>query len=124
MKFLGVDIAKLVDKNLSSKLNPATLQKKTEGTRSTANLAGGTQPTTADFDARGFVAEYKEHQIDETLIHKGDRRVVLIANSIVGFTVPEPGDRIIIEGSTYVIQGNGVSRDPASATYTCHCRAV
>lgn len=124
MKFLGVDIAKLVDKNLSAKLKPATLQKKTAGTRSTTDLAGGTQPTSADFSAQGFVAEYKEHQIDETLIQRGDRRVVLIGNSIAGLQIPDPGDRIIIEDTTYVIQGEGVGRDPASATYTCHCRAV
>lgn len=123
-KFLGVDIAGLVNKHLSPIVKAATLVKKTSGTRDSADLAGGTKPSSAPFTARGFVANYRDGQIDGTLITKSDRKIVLIADSIASAQVPKPGDRITIEGATFVIKDDGVSRDPASATYVCRSRAV
>lgn len=123
-RFLGVNLSKLVAKNLKGKLRPATLIKKTAGTRTPAALAAGTNPTGASFVAEGFVETYKDHQIDGTLIKRNDRKISLVGDLIVGGGVPEPGDHITIEGATYRIEREGVGRDPAKALYECHTRAV
>ena len=123
-KFLGVDIDGIIGRAFKGKTSKATLTKFTTGKRTGTNLAGGTNDTPVKFKAEGFASEYKQHFIDGTTIKKGDRKVLLFGTLIEKLTVPEPGDHITIEGVEYRIQAQGVTRDPAKATYTCHCRAI
>jgi len=67
------------------------------------------------------VSDYRAGQIDGTLIQKGDRKVLLIAESGSAALVPSSGDRITVEGATYFIVS--VGRDPAVATYPCQVRS-
>ena len=125
-KLFGVDIAAIVDKAMSASLLPATLTHITPGTRG-ADSTAGTQPTETTHAARGIVDEYSRGEIastsdrtDGTMIVFGDKKILLIGDSISPTAEPESGDRIEIEGSTYSIIH--VGRDPAKATYVCQSR--
>lgn len=99
-----------------------TLTKSAPGTRMPGAVSAGTNPTTTSYAATGLVVDYKAYQIDGTLIKAGDRQVLLLGASISGGAVPEPGDRIAIGGETLTVTKDGVTRDPAKATYQCNCR--
>lgn len=122
-KLFGVDISGLIHRNMSAGLVPITLKQTTPGTRSATNPTAAPAPKTSTHSARGFQDAYTDSQIDGTLIERGDRRILLIGDSITPAAVPQPGDEITIQGETLTIVANGVSRDPAAATYTCQARA-
>lgn len=121
------NVARLIAANFAKFGKPVgvqgcTLTKSTPGTRTAGAISAGTNPTTATFTATGLVSDYKASQIDGTLIKQGDRQVTLFGASISNGAVPEPGDRITIDGETLTIVKGGVGRDPAKATYLCQCR--
>lgn len=117
----GANISGKVAAALGSKLLAATLVKRTPGTRTTTARDAGTNPTESRHTARGIVEEYSATQIDGTLVRRGDRRVLLLADTIAGRKVPAQNDSIVIEGQTYVVVA--VTRDPDAATFTCQVRA-
>jgi len=122
---LGIDVARLVKDNLAAALLDATLTKVTPATRTAGSLAGGTNPTTATFACKGFIDSQEVRDRKGNLVSSGKKRVVLVGDTIDGGSgvAPAPGDRILIEGTTYVIPDDGeVDRDPAAATYTCDVR--
>ncbi len=123
-KFLGVDISGIVAKQFKGKTLTATLEVRTPGTRDANDLAGGSKPTSVNKTAEGFIEEFQDHEINGTSIKKSDRKVLLFGDLIEDLAVPKPKDRIVIDGTTYTIQGDGVERDPAKATYICHCRSI
>lgn len=117
----GIDIAGIIAAEIGPGLLPATLIVVTPGTRSSANLSGGTQPTEESFSGKGFIEDYSDRHIKEGLVEKNDRKITLIAKTFTGNPIPKLGHKITIEGSTYKIVGP-VKRDPAAATYTCQSR--
>lgn len=120
--FFGVDIAGLVNENISPGLpTTVTLTQRTPGVRTPGQLTGGTNPTGQTATAKAVVSDYRAGQIDGTLILAGDRKVLIIAESMSVPLVPSAGDRITAEGATYFIVR--VGRDPAGATYACQVRA-
>jgi hypothetical protein len=84
-------------------------------------LTSGKAKTETAYSCRGFVDNYKDSQIDGTIIKKGDRKVILIGDSIEGGAVPDVNDKVTIEGRTFTIV-EVPDRDPAAATFTCHGR--
>lgn len=123
---LNGGIAKLVGTALvnAGMTKPATLTKVTPGVRQPGAIAAGTNPTERTFAARGLVADMRSFQASGTLLKDISRVVRLFGSTIADGAVPEPGDRISIEGTTSTIAGEGgaVSRDPAGASYVCQCR--
>jgi hypothetical protein len=115
----GVDIAGIIHGAMSPGLLAATLHHTVPGVRS-GDLTAGTNPTETSHSARGFIDDYKEHQFTGDLILIGDRKVLLIGNSITPAIVPEPGDFVTIESVRYKVVR--VDRDPAAATYTMQVR--
>jgi len=118
----GADIAGKVYAALKGQLLAATLTKITPGTRTPGSLTAGTQPTTTDYAAEGFIDSKNRKDIAGTLIENGDVVVVLIGNSIASAAVPEVGDKVTIEGAAYWIKA--LDRDPDAATYTMLARTV
>ena len=116
----GIDIAGIVAQEIGPGLLPATLIQVRNGVRTPGNLTGGTNPTENNIGGRGVISDYADSQINGTLIKKGDRQVLLIANTFPGKPVPVPDDKVIIENLTYNIVA--VKRDPAAATYKCQVR--
>lgn len=124
---MALNVAKLIASNFKKFGKPVgvqdcTLTKRAPGTRHPAAVSAGTNGTEQTFTASGLIVEYKAYQIDGTLIKAGDRKVMLFGASISGGAVPEPGDRITIDGETLTIVKDGVNRDPAKATYQCQVR--
>jgi hypothetical protein len=129
MGFLDGEIAELVGTALvdAGMSKPAVLTKLTRGGRDPSRVSAGLVITTDDFTAQGFVANLSSFQIRGTLIADVNRVVKLYGSTISGGVIPAPGDRITIEGTTSTIVdddggGNAVTRDAASAVYTCQCR--
>lgn len=120
VELFGIDIPELVDTAISDGLLPATLTRIVPGTRDPSDITGGTQPTTSTFTARGFIEDFTDRELEDSLVEIGDRKITLIANSIQNLAVPEVGDQITIENDTWNIMN--VKRDPAGATYICQAR--
>jgi hypothetical protein len=116
-------IAKQVAKALKgAKMTlPATLIKVTPGTRTPGNISGGTNPTTASYAARGFVADYTAFELANTLIQASDRKISLLGATIASGAIPAADDMVTIDGATYRIMR--VKRDPAAAVYELQARA-
>lgn len=123
---MSVDVAKLIAANFAKLgapvgVRPAVLIKVTPGTRTGGAASAGTNPTSASFAATGLVTGYSAFEQQNTLIRDGDRKVMLFGASIAGGAIPEPNDRVTIDGATYTIVGP-IDRDPAKATYILQCR--
>jgi hypothetical protein len=120
-KLFGIDIAKLVHKNMSSMLLDAVLEKVVSGTRTSGSLTSGKNKTETEYTCKGFTDSFEDRRIDGTVIKRGDRKVLLIGDSIQSGAVPEVNDKVTIESKTYRILSI-MERDPAAATYVLHCR--
>lgn len=120
-KLFGVDIAKIVHQNMSKGLLPATLTKIVLGDRTAGDLTAGKAQTPTDYTCKGFVEDYTDKQMDGSIIQSGDRKIILIGDSIQSGVVPDVNDTITIEDRAYKIVGP-IKRDPAKATYTCQGR--
>ena len=121
-KLFGVDIAKILRDETKGQLLDATLIKITEGTRTPGALTAGTNPTTANKTAEGFIDSQDRKDVNGTLVENGNVIVLLIGNSIEDAAVPEVDDKVTIESVTYWIKA--LDRDPAKATYTLLCKVV
>lgn len=129
MGFLDGELAQivgdaLVDAGMSKAL---TLTRVTATARIPGSVTQGTDPTMVTHAAQGFVAQLESYLVKDTLIKNVTRVIKIYGSTINPVTVPQPGDRIAIEGVTSVIVDNdggklAVQRDPASAVYTCQCR--
>lgn len=119
---LGVDIPALIDASLSDSLLPATLVKFSPGVPSSSMLTAGANPEKKTYPCRGVVTDYSAYEMAQGLVKLGERKILLIANSIASAQVPEPNDQIQIEGGTWRVCEQGVTRDPAAAAYTCKVR--
>lgn len=120
-KFMGVNIAGLVNKHISKRINDIQLIVVTPLQRTEGSTTGGMGKTTSTYPGKGFVEDYAADLVDGTIISKNDRIINIIALSILNRPVPKPGDRVVAEGVTYNIIK--VKRDPAGAMYTCQGRA-
>jgi hypothetical protein len=117
----GVDISGIIKGAIGPGVLDATLRKVVSGTPTPGALTGGTNPTTTDYPCKGFIDSQRVRFAKGSTVRAGRKVVVLIGDTISnGAVAPEPGDRIIIEGTTYVIpEGGTIDRDPAAATYAC-----
>lgn len=118
----GIDAGQVFLDTLGDLVQDAVLVVNTPGTRTPGSLTQGTQPTTADKTCKGYIEDYDNSQIDNTLVAKGDRKVVLLVNSIQDDAVPDTGDSITIEGITFEVID--VERDTLQAIYICHGRTT
>ena len=118
-KLFGIDVAKLVDKNISKGLLPGVLIKYDVLVRTTGSLSEGTRTSTRH-TFKGIVSSLSSVRTT-TIIENATDMVTMITNSIKPSAAPEQGDEVEIGGSTYVILGDIVS-DPADATFRCQVR--
>lgn len=122
----GVDIAGLVNEHLSPGLLPVTLKKwgtQSSGTRPPGEL---TKPPSRAADsthtAKGMISDFTPIEFQTSqLLEAGDRKVLLVAESITSPAEPGSGDVVTIEGGTYRV-ARVLKRDPAGATYVLQVR--
>lgn len=116
----GIDIAKIVDQNISAGLLDATLHSFTYGDRDPENPGLGIPRVEVSTACKGVLTFYDDKDIDGTLVKRGDRLVLLIGETLGGVVPVEEND-VTIEGRRYhVIE---VRRDPAAATFSLQVRA-
>jgi hypothetical protein len=128
-KLFGIDIAGIVADSLPGMFS-GVLTQKTPGTRTPGNLGGGTNPTSTSYAFKGFASTFDMEQKD-ALVRGASHTILIIAKTLQGGTIePRPQDTIVLTddpqlgSKTCTIVENGVERDPASATWTCHVKAV
>lgn len=101
-----------------------TFIKVTPGTRNAGARTSGTQPTAVNYSCLGSMTGYDDSDINGEVIKDGDRRVTILASSLVmpsGTLPPTSGDRVIgDDGRTYEVIG--ASRTPAGSLYILHAR--
>lgn len=112
----GANIAGLIAQNLGPLVFDVTLISVVPTERG-LNLTGGNNPTETSYVVKGFVSDYKDWQIDGTIIKNGDRIVTLLGGTLPAGVIPQVGDKITAEGLTKTVVQ--VNRDPAGATYEC-----
>jgi len=119
----GLNLAKIINDSINQAggLVPLTLYSRTPGTRTTGDPAGGTNASEAPASGQGIIEDYEDSQIDGTIVRKGDRRVLIMGDSLPSGVMPQLNDSVEIEGVTYKVVGVP-ARDPAAATYTCQVR--
>jgi hypothetical protein len=95
-----------------------TITKQTAGSYDPAT--GAATVTTSTQTATGALFDYKTHQIDNTLILMGDRRLIL---SAVGITAPQIDDTVTANGKTYTIKAISETNPAGTVViYTCNVR--
>lgn len=113
----GADIAGQIAAGLGHHLLGFQLLKTVEGTRSSADIAAGKQPSTKSFSCRGILESFSARQIDGTIVKSGDRKIMILGGTLPNGIVPSVQDKVLAEGSTYTITAL-VERDPDAASYT------
>lgn len=121
-KLFGKDIAGALASKLGPLLLPMTLTRLTSGARDPDDPSAGTNPSETDHACRGIVEDYTDSQYDGTIVKRGDRKALILGDTIQGGAVPQPSDRVTAEGRVYDVIG--VKRDPDAATYTCQVRGT
>ena len=76
---------------------------------------------TTEYRCKGIVSKFKQYEIDGENVKINDKKIVLLAEGLD--VTPVLGDFIRVPNDTrkYEIVGQ-VTRDPAGATITAHCR--
>jgi hypothetical protein len=77
--------------------------------------------TSTSYACKGIVSKFKQYEIDGENVKINDKKIVLLAEGLA--ITPELGDLIQVPNDTrkYEVVGM-VTRDPAGATITAHCR--
>jgi hypothetical protein len=120
-QLFGVDIAGIIATAVAPGLLPATLTQFAPGAQPTRRTEAPPQVATAH-SCRGIWEDYDPDMVrDSALILAGDRKALLIGDTLPAGVVPKQGDTITIEGITLVVI-RMESRDPAAATYLVQCR--
>lgn len=119
---MGVDIAGIVAEVFGGQLADVTITRRTRGARNPAALTAG-RPVVPEVveGITGFWDDYTGLPPAGIELKLGDRRAVLIGDTIPVGGHPEVDDAITIEGETlYMVKLE--SRDPAAAVYVYQCR--
>lgn len=126
-KLLGVDIAKLVNDAMGKILYKGTLTIVTLTTRTVGDPTGGFASTTVDYAIRGFADVYRCKFGYRDLTREADTTILILGKALPAGVEPKPGDRITLTGDPLLgsriatICEDGVERDPAGASWVCHC---
>lgn len=107
----------------TSVFRDATLYRSSKGTGPSYDPGEG---TTSTFRCKALVTKFSNFSVAQGLVSGKDRKLLILAATLD--TVPQEGDRLKIQGTTYRVASDGgggpaVTSDPANATYTCRGRA-
>lgn len=112
--FFGIDLAATAAAE-GDNFADVTLTVVSYGARATA--FGPRAPTETAHACKGFVGNYTDRQRENSLIEKGDRRVVILAETLPAGVKPEPEDLVTIATVAYRIKE--VTTGAATATWVC-----
>lgn len=107
---------------MASGLPKATLRKPATPVVDPANPTAVQTVSYRSYPCRGFEDNSSTTRASATAVQQQGRLILLLGDTLPRGVRPSPGDRIAILGETLEIIGEGVSADPALATYICACR--
>ncbi len=118
----GIDISGLVAQHIGPGVLPALITKPARGARQPGNLTGGKAALPSEqFECRGFWDDFKGLAPPGVTVLMGDRKAVLIGDTIPEGATPGHGWQITIAGQTLYVEAQ-IGEDPASAVLTFQCR--
>ena len=121
VQLFGVDIAQILNDAISSGLLDLTVIELVDSVLDPSDPTAAPTRTPINHIGKGILSDFSDFHREDTTILDGDRKITIIANSLVPFIKPIPGFRITISGQTYDIVGP-VETDPAEATFVCQVR--
>jgi hypothetical protein len=113
----GVNIAGLINDALGDLVFDQQLIK-VSSTRDPSDSTKRIQLRTV-YPCKGFIDSYADVWVDGAMVQASDRKIIILGDTLDSGTIPECGDEISAEGKTFTIVANGVTRDPAGATFEC-----
>ncbi len=124
-ELFGVDIAGIIADNIGDGVLDVTVTRMIDGTRDPDNPTAGVPKVPQQFDCKGFWEDYTTQPPPGIELKLGDRKLILIGDTIPVGGIPERGDAATVhetagDSTLYVVQLQ--SRDPAAAVYTFQCR--
>ena len=124
-RLFGVDIGRLVAKNIGPGVLPVTIEKKQFGTRDPEKLTGGKQalPPLVFEGARGWWEDFTGNPPPGVTILSDDRKAIVLGDTIPAGAMPERGTLLTIEGIQQKVIRK-ISRDPAAAVFVFQCRDI
>ena len=118
----GVNISGAIKSAMASGLPQVRLLKEQIGPIDETNPTAAPSVSYRSVPCRGFEDSSEETRRLGTLVQQSGRLILIIGDTLPSGTVPVPGDRLQILGEMLEIIGEGVSTDPAHATYLCACK--
>lgn len=122
VRLFGVDIAAVIKASMASGLLPVRLRKRQRSALDPDDPTAEPSVSYRAYPCRGVEDEPEQTRLRGTQVDQASRFVLILADTLPRGVEPEPGDRIEILGLDLEIVGDGVSTDPARATYLCACR--
>lgn len=121
-ELFGVDIAGILADQLGPGLPLVALSEPVSGARTPGNLTAGRQALPPkSYTARGLWEDFKGPAPAGVTVLTGDRKALILGDTIDPPAVPGPGWSVTIEGVTlWIVQA--LTRDPAAAHYVYQCR--
>lgn len=132
----NANISSKIARGLGKHLLLGYLTRIIPGVRNSAALTGGETvgQTSQSWTFRGLSEEYDDHELmgfrsrgermGGAIIQGALRKIIILGGTLPDDVDPMPGDILTFEGSAWRICSDGVKRDPAGATFTCHCEGT
>lgn len=114
-KILGTDIAGILKNALGPIALSGTLLSVARGSRSSADLGAGHQPTYTSYAFKGFTDQLDKGVFPDTIVQRSTRAILVLGDTVA--VPPKVADKILFEGTTGLVVA--VERDPDAATYLC-----
>ena len=118
----GVNISGAIKSSMAYGLPQVRLLKEQVGDVDPLNPTAAPPLSYRSVPCRGFEDNSEETRRTGTQIQQTGRLILILGDTLPSGTVPAPGDRVQLLGETLEIIGEGVSTDPAHATFLCSCR--
>lgn len=122
VKLFGQDISGAVKRAMAAGLPQARLRRPTISPVDAGAPTAQPAVSFRSYPCRAFEDSSAETRRQATAVQASERLVLIIGDTLPRGVAPLPGDRIVLLGEELEIVGDGVTTDPARATYLCACR--
>ena len=116
------DISGAIRDAMADGLPKATLRRPSTPAVNPADPTATQTISYRNFPCRAFEDDSTETRDRASAVQRTGRLVLIIGDTLPKGIFPRSGDRISLLGESLEIIGEGVSSDPARATYLCACR--
>lgn len=123
-ELFGVDIAGIIADVVAPGLLDVTIRLERTAARVPGKLTAGLAQLEPEVvtGAKGIWEDFTGQPPPGVVVELGDRKALLIGNTIPAGKLPVRGTAVEIEGQTLYV-AKLIARDPAAATYLYHCKA-